>query len=127
MRLLVLQKIDLIVSLFILHLLSFLVPLLNRIDLALQLNHLIVQLILSTIQIINSLFQISFSLLSLKLFPHAKCDSRLVQSLIRGNGHLNLIPHSEQQQSSLRQVDSHLSNDLIKALREQLFSDRTNS
>jgi len=66
-------------------------------------------------------------MLSLKLLSHGKSDRALVQSLISSNGHLDLISDSEEEKATLRLIQSHLSDDLVKALGEELFSDGTDT
>ena len=51
----------------------------------------------------------------------------LVKRLIGGNGHLDLITDSEEEQTALWLVQGHLADDLVEALREQFFSDWTDA
>lgn len=51
----------------------------------------------------------------------------LVECLIGSNSHFNFISDSEQQQTAFRFVKSDLSDNLIEALGEELFSDGTNA
>ena len=47
----------------------------------------------------------------------------LVKSLVCCNSHPNLIANTEENEASLGQVESDLTNNLIKALREEFFTD----
>jgi hypothetical protein len=46
----------------------------------------------------------------------------LVESLVCGDGHLDLISDSKQQKASLWLTQSYLSDDLVEALGEKFFS-----
>ena len=116
MLFLVLQELDLLFPLFLLNISPLFVALINGFDLGLEFFDLVVKLGLPFFQLNNPLLQLSLALLSLQLFAHTECDSTLVQSLISGDGHLDLITYSQQQQSSFRFVDGHLSDDLVEAL-----------
>ena len=56
---------------------------------------------------------VRFSLLSLERFPHPKRHAAFVQSLISGDRHSYLVPDPEQQETSLRAVDGHLTDQLV--------------
>ena len=79
------------------------------------------------LQLLDGLFQVSLAVLSLKLLSHGKGDRALVKGLVSGDSHFDLISNSKQQQSSLWLAKCNLSDNLVKALRKQFFSDRTNS
>ena len=79
------------------------------------------------LQLLNGLFQVSLAVLSLKLLSHGKGDRALVKGLVSGDSHFDLISNSKQQQSSLWLAKCNLSDNLVKALRKQFFSDWTNS
>ena len=61
---------------------------------------------------------------SLKLLAHSECNWALVQCLICSNSHFNFVAHSEKKKTTLRLVESHLTNDLIETLGEKLLSYR---
>ena len=50
------------------------------------------------------------------------CYLPLVKGLIGSDGHLNLVTDSEEEKSTLWQIQSDLTNDFVEALREELFS-----
>ena len=51
----------------------------------------------------------------------------LIECLIRGDCHHDLVPDTEQKETSFRQIERNLTDDLIEALREKLLSDRADS
>ena len=51
----------------------------------------------------------------------------LVEGLVSSNGHLDLVTDSKQEQSTFWLVQSHLADDLIKALREEFLPDWTDT
>ena len=61
-------------------------------------------------------------MLCLQLFAHGKCDSGLIEHLVGRIGHVHFVAHPEQKQSALGLVESHLANDLVEALAEQLVA-----
>lgn len=56
---------------------------------------------------------VSFSLLGLQSFPHPERHAAFVQRLVGGDRHVNLVSDPQQQQTPLRAVDGHLSDELI--------------
>lgn len=62
-------------------------------------------------------------MLSLELLSHGEGDRALIESLICSDGHLDLVSDSEEEETSLWLAKGDLSNDLIEALTEKLFSD----
>ena len=66
-------------------------------------------------------------MLSLELLAHGKCHGTLVQSLVGSNGHFDLITDSEEEESALWQIQSHLTDDLVEALGEELLTDWTDA
>ena len=97
MLFLVLQELDLLFPLFLLHISPLLVALINGFDLGFEFFDLVVKLGLPFFQLNNPFLQLSLALLSLQLFAHAECDSTLVQCLISCNRHLDLITYAQQQ------------------------------
>ena len=109
------------------NLLSIVSSILDRLDFQLQLHNSILEQFLPVFTLLDLMFKLGFSLFSLSLFLHSELDSVLIQSLVCSNCHLDLISHSQEEESSLRFVDCDLPDYLIKALAEQLFSDWTDS
>ena len=55
-------------------------------------------------------------LFSLKSLPDAERNAGLVQRLVGVEGHPELVPHPEQQETPLHAVDGALSDHLVEAL-----------
>ena len=55
------------------------------------------------------------------------CYLPLVKGLVGGNGHHDFITDTEEEKTSLGQVKSNLTDDLIKALGEELLTDGANA
>ena len=51
----------------------------------------------------------------------------LVKGLIGSDGHLNLVTDSEEEKSTLWQIQSDLTNDLVEALGEELLTNGANA
>ena len=51
----------------------------------------------------------------------------LVESLVGGDSHHDLVTNTEEEQSALGQVQSNLADDLIEALGEEFLTDRANA
>lgn len=66
-------------------------------------------------------------MLCLQLFAHGECDSWLIEHLVCWIGHVHFVAHSEQKQATLGLVQRDLTNDLVKALAEQLIAHWTKS
>ena len=61
----------------------------------------------------------AFLKLRLQRLPHPEGDRRLVERLVRGDRHADLVAHAQQQQPALGAVDGDLADQLIE-LRVQL-------
>lgn len=66
-------------------------------------------------------------MLRLLLFAHGKRHGALIQGLVGFSGHLDVIPDAQEKQATLWLVQSHLSDELINALTEELFAHRADS
>lgn len=62
-------------------------------------------------------FHVTHPLLRLKLLLHAKCNAAVVESLVRVDGHADLVSNPQQEQSSFWAVDRHVTDELIWAVR----------
>ena len=51
----------------------------------------------------------------------------MVEGLVGSDGHLDLVANSEEEESTLWQIQSDLTNDFVEALREELFSNWADS
>ena len=124
---LIVKLLDLDVSSLLVHLLRVFHPVRYDLDLALELHHLCFQLHLLLFQHLDLVLQLLLPSFRHGLLPDAKIYCRSVQSLVSGDRHLDLISHSQQQKPSLRLINGDLSDDLIKALREEFLSDRADA
>lgn len=57
-----------------------------------------------------SSLHVVLALLSLQCFPHSKSHAALIQCLVGGHSHLNLISDPHQKQTPLGTIDGHLSD-----------------
>ncbi len=92
------------------------VPLLNLVDLGLQLVHLSLQIALVLLQLHHLLLHVGLALLRHQRLPHTERHTTLVQRLIGRDRHANLVAHPEQQQTPLSTADRDLANQFVKAL-----------
>jgi len=123
MSLLVFQEFKLFFTLLIFNFFAFGIALLDSLDLSLKLNDLVLLLGLSSFQIGNSLFEIGFTVFGLELLAHGEGNGTLVKSLIGSDGHLDFISDSQEEDTTLGFSQSNLTDNLIEALGEELFSD----
>ena len=96
----------------VLPLLEFLWPFLKR--------------LLPLFQLFYLYFQLRSALFGLKLLPHRESNRTFVQSFVSFDGHIELILHPHEQDSSFRTVDCSLADNLVEALLVQLLSNRAN-
>ena len=120
------------VLLFLLVLLAFNiaargVSLINGVDLASQLDHIVRLLLLLGFKLRNSLVKLGLTMLSLELLLHGKSHRALVQGLVSSDSHSDFITNAQEKQAALRQIKSHLADDFIKALREKLLTNRADA
>lgn len=123
MDLLVVQEFDLLLSPFRFNLSSLYVALVKSINLGFKFDCLVVCLQLPRVQLLNSLLKICFAVLSLQLLTHGKRHTGLIQGLVGSDRHLDLVSDPDKEQASFWLAQSHLSDDLIKALGEKFLSD----
>jgi hypothetical protein len=116
MTLLILEELNLVLSLLGFNLLSLSISLLDGLDFRLQFRYFVFQLSLFMLELLDGLLEVSLSVLSLELLPHGEGHGGLIQGLVSGDGHLNLVTDSQQEQTSLGLGEGHLSDDLIEAL-----------
>ena len=95
---------------------------LDGLDLALKLDHFVRLLLLLGLELSNALLKVSLTVLGLQLLAHGEGYGALVERLVGRNSHHDLIAHAEEQKTALWQVQSNLTNDLIKALGEELLA-----
>jgi hypothetical protein len=122
MQLLVLKELELLDALLLFNFLSLAVTLLDSLDLRLELNDLILKLGLLGLELLDFAFKVGFAVLSLELLSHGESDRALIEGLVSGDGHLDLIANSQEEEATFGLVEGHLSDDLIEALREELLS-----
>ena len=61
-------------------------------------------------------------MLSLELLAHSEGDRAVVKGVVRLDVRVDIALYSEKQQATLRHVERHLADDLLKALLEELFT-----
>lgn len=127
MEFLVLEELELLDALLLLNLLPLAVALLDGLDLGLELDYLILELGLLGLEFFDLALEVGLAVLSLQLLPHGESDRALVQGLVSGDGHLDLIADSQEEEAALGLVQGHLSNDLVEALREELLAHRADA
>lgn len=66
-------------------------------------------------------------LLSLHGLAHTVGNRGLVQSLVRQDRHFNFVANAHKQEASFCAVDGHLSDNFVKALGVEVFSDRADA
>jgi hypothetical protein len=117
------QEFLFLLSLLLVNFLSLFVSYLCRCDAGVQLDDSVGLAHLFRFKIDNLLLQIFLAVLSLQLFAHREGHRALVKSLVGLIRHFDVVPDSQEQEAPLRLVESHLADNLIEALAEQLFSD----
>jgi hypothetical protein len=127
MQLLVLEELELLDALLLLNFLSLAVALLNGFDLRLELDDLILELGLLGLELLDFALEIGLAMLSLELLSHGESDRALIEGLVSGDGHLDLIADSQEEEATLGLVEGHLSDDLVEALAEELFTNGADS
>jgi len=123
MSLLVFQEFELLLTLLVFNFFAFGIALLDGLDLGFELNDLVFLFGLSGLEVGDSLLEISFAVFSLELLAHGEGDGTLVESLVSGDSHLDFISDSQEEDTTLGLSQSNLTDNLIEALREELFSD----
>jgi hypothetical protein len=123
MQLLVLEELELLDALLLFNFLSLAVTLLDGFDLRLELDDLILELGLLGLELLDFALEVGLAVLSLELLSHGKSDRALIEGLVSGDGHLDLITDSQEEEATLWLVEGHLSDDLVEALREELLAD----
>ena len=97
MQLLVLEELELLDALLLFNFLSLAVTLLDGFDLRLELDDLILELGLLGLELFDLTLEVGLAVLSLQLLPHGESDRALVQGLVSGDGHLDLIADSQEE------------------------------
>jgi hypothetical protein len=121
--LLVLKEGDLVHALLCFHTAALSVLLFDSLNLALQFNYFVFLFCPFCLELSYTLLEVSFSVLSLQLLAHRESYTALVKGLVGGNGHLDLIADTQQEQASLRLAQGYLANYFIEALGEELLTD----
>ena len=75
----------------------------------------------------DALFELGLTVLSLQLLAHGEGHTRLVQGLVRSDGHLDLVTDSKQQQAALWLRQGHLADNLVEALSKKFFTHGANA
>ena len=66
-------------------------------------------------------------MLSLELLAHSEGDRAVVEGVVCLDVRVDIALHSEKEQATLRHVERHLADDLLKALLEELFTYRADT
>mmetsp|Transcript_58236 Transcript_58236/g.167068 ORF Transcript_58236/g.167068 Transcript_58236/m.167068 type:complete len:227 (+) Transcript_58236:91-771(+) len=125
--LLVLQEVDLLLALALVHGPALGLAALDGLNLVLQLDDPSLALALRLLLLGNLLLGLGLALLGLQLLPRSKSHAALVERLVRSDRHPNLISHPQQQQAPLGAVDRHLPDELVEALRVELLAHGANA
>ena len=96
-------------------------------DLLLQRLDVLVVFLARALQITDVRLHLALALLSHQCLAHAIGYRALIESLVGLDGHLDLITHSHQQETTLSAVNGNLADELIEALREELFAERADA
>jgi hypothetical protein len=73
----------------------FVVPLLNSIELASELDNLLLLLGFLLLVLFDAAVQVGLAILSLNLLPHCESHTALVKSLVGGDGHFDFITNAQ--------------------------------
>ena len=119
---LVVEELNLFLALLALDLAPRGIARLDGLDLALKLDHFVRLLLLLGLELNDALLKVSLTVLGLQLLAHGKGHGALVERLVGRDSHHDLITDAEEQKTALWQVQSHLTNDLIEALGEELLA-----
>ena len=71
-------------------------------------HHLSLQILLLFFQLFDLGLHVCFALFCLQRLAHPKGDAGLVESLIGGDRHPNLVSHAKEKKPAFRAVDRHL-------------------
>mmetsp|Transcript_23183 Transcript_23183/g.56398 ORF Transcript_23183/g.56398 Transcript_23183/m.56398 type:complete len:242 (-) Transcript_23183:30-755(-) len=124
---LMLQEVDLLLALALIDGSALSLTPLEGLALVLQLHDARLANLLLGLQIRDHVLGQAFALFCLELLPGSEGHRALVQRLIRCDGHSDLVAHAQQEQTSLRAVQGHLSDQLVKALAVELLAHRANA
>lgn len=127
MKFLLVEELEFVSRLFLVNDLAEARSHVDGVDLRIELNDLVCLALAAFLVFLNPVVQVSLALLSLNLLAHSKNCTRLVEGLIGRDGHLDLVPDSEEEKASFGLTQTHLTDNLIKALREELFSYRADA
>ena len=122
MDFLILQKSDFLLTLLLVNFLALAVSLFDGFDFGLELNYFVFLFCLLGLELCNAFLKVCFAVLSLQLLSHCEGHTALVEGLVSGDGHLDLIAHSEQKKSAFGFTQGHLANNLVEALGKELLS-----
>jgi len=122
MDLLVLEEFKFFFALLRFNFLSFHISLVDCVDLSLQFNYFVILFCTFGLEFRNTFLEIRLTVLSLQLLAHRESHTGLVQSLVGGDRHLDLVAHSQKKETALWLRQSNLSDDLVEALTEELLS-----
>jgi hypothetical protein len=121
---LVLEEIDFFLALAFVNSPALCFATLNSLAFVLQLDNTCLEGPFLLLELCDSVLSFGLALLGLQLLPCSKSHGALVQCLVGCNRHPDFIANTKKEEAALRAVDSHLTNELVKALRVELFTDR---
>ena len=96
-------------------------------DRLLQCHNLLLLIVDYLLQRCEFIKLLCLRLLRLHSFPHSIRYRGLIQSLIGQDRHFNLVPHAHKQEAPLCTVYCCLADQLVKCLRVEIFSNRTDA
>merc|ERR1719188_1755843 len=114
--LLVLQELQLLLALALVHRAPLRLAALDRLALVLQLHHARLALLLLLLVLGDQLLRLGLALLGLQLLARSEGHAALIERLVGCDRHANLVADPQQEEPTLGAVDRHLADELVEAL-----------
>merc|ERR1719356_1079425 len=125
--LLVLQELQLLLALALVHRAPFRLATLDRLALVLELHHAGLALLLLLLVLGDQLLRLCLALLGLELLARPEGHAALVERLVGRDRHADLVADPQQEEPTLGAVDRHLADELVEALGVELLADRADA
>jgi hypothetical protein len=71
------------------------------------------ELLLLLAELCDARLELGHALLRRDVLAHAEDDRGVVERLVRVEGHASLVAHAEEEEAALREVESHLADELV--------------